>query len=505
MTATLRIAAAVFHTLRRHHLEKQSQVERLSFVFGRRVQAGDRDIILVPDQAPVLFADDCFTRQSAGNVRLDPAVLNGMLVDFAASDWDVIINVHDHWFSRAGTRFSGIDDADDRDFRAYLSDRFEPMLAAHPEIGPARPITLVSVVLDADSMDVRIVEKDAFKQVAAVQVIGEHFGVVRPNGAPRAELVAAEEQQLRHADFISPAVRAALASARFGLVGCGGLGSIIGEGLLRMGVRHITLVDEDRLEASNLNRWQGGRPTALGRPKAALLGENLAEMAPEADITVVCASLHSNVAEAALRGCDMLIGALDNDTARHVLNRIGTQYLMPYFDAAVRVIGGDAVDFVSRFFSVLPAVTGCLECTRSAMIDGEAVSVALLDAPTRRARAAAGYVEQVPEASAPSVYALNLGASATLLTEVLNHFAGYRRTAAVCRSLWRAGRTERFDLGDTHNLFTAPPLEDCPNCSFYHGRGDSVPLPRPGGREINLPELDLDTAGTATVLAKTPH
>ncbi|MGH8631715.1 MAG: hypothetical protein ACREU7_13255, partial [Burkholderiales bacterium] len=231
MSTTLRICAPLFETLKRYHLDKEQPVERLSYVFGRRVHAGERAILLIPDQAPVLFAPDCFVHQSGGHVSLDPAILNGMLVELAASDWDVIVNVHDHWFSRAGTRFSAVDDADDRAFGHYLRERFEPMLARHPEIGAARRVTLAALVLDQTSLDARILSPESearFQTIDTVQVVGEHFQEIAPNGrhADECTLDEPDDVQSRHADFISLETRRTLARTRIALVGCGGLGSI---------------------------------------------------------------------------------------------------------------------------------------------------------------------------------------------------------------------------------------------------------------------------------------
>ncbi len=490
MSTTFRICASLFETMKRYHLDKEEHVERLSYVFGRRVQAGDRAILLIPNQVPVLFAPDCFVHQSGGHVGLDPTVLNAMLVEFAASDWDVIVNVHDHWFCRGGTRFSAVDDADDLAFDRYLHERFEPMLVSHPEIGAARPVTLAALVLDQKSLDARIVGTQGdkcFQPVDTVNVIGEHFRLIAPNGsgADACSLDGPDEVQARHADFIPRETLRALAQTRIALVGCGGLGSVIAEGLVRLGARRLVLVDDDRIETTNLNRWQGGRLQDVGQGKAQLLAERMASFAGGMEIEIVASSLHSDPAHHALRRCDLLIGGLDNDVARVTLNRFAAQYLVPYFDAGVRVQAGQQVDFQSRYFSVLPGTTGCLECSRSNLIDREAVALALHDPLTRAARAAAGYVTDAPEISAPSVYALNMRISSLLLTELLNYFAAYRRTATTYYDSWRHDLAQRFD-GDS---FDDRPAEDCPTCTYYHGRGDTEPLPVPGAHAERIVRL----------------
>ena len=147
MQLHIKMSAQIMTVLRKYHLAEGKRTEALSYVWARAVRLKDRILVLVPHNAPVkLFAPDCFARQSGGNVQLQPAVLNGMLVKFAASDYNCLINVHDHWFDDV-TRFSGIDDHDDVIFDRYLRTSFEPMLHQHSHIGPARSIFNLSLVL----------------------------------------------------------------------------------------------------------------------------------------------------------------------------------------------------------------------------------------------------------------------------------------------------------------------------------------------------------------------
>jgi hypothetical protein len=60
------------------------------------------------------------------------------------------------------------------------------------------------------------------------------------------------------------------------LIGAGGIGSEVGEGLCRKGVGHLALFDHDIVEATNLNR-QLFLPKDIGHPKAYRLALNLAQ------------------------------------------------------------------------------------------------------------------------------------------------------------------------------------------------------------------------------------
>lgn len=58
-----------------------------------------------------------------------------------------------------------------------------------------------------------------------------------------------------------------LSSRRVLVIGCGGLGGFILESLARLGVGHITAVDGDVFEESNLNRQLYSSPALLGQKK----------------------------------------------------------------------------------------------------------------------------------------------------------------------------------------------------------------------------------------------
>ena len=125
------------------------------------------------------------------------------------------------------------------------------------------------------------------------------------------------------------------------------------------------------------------------------------------------------------------------------------------------------------------------------------------DTTTRQARDAAGYVTNAPTMSAPSVYALNMRASSILLTELLNFVTGYRRTATTYFDSWHRDLAVRID-GSTFNDI---PAEDCRTCFYYHGRGDTEPLPQPGeftadsnGVLSNAQQFTVDACSTKAPL-----
>lgn len=71
------------------------------------------------------------------------------------------------------------------------------------------------------------------------------------------------------------------------IFGVGGVGSWAAECLIRTGLQHLTLVDGDMVQPSNINRQLPATHATLGQPKVEALKTRLLEINPEADITAV--------------------------------------------------------------------------------------------------------------------------------------------------------------------------------------------------------------------------
>ncbi|MEG2649810.1 MAG: ThiF family adenylyltransferase, partial [Eubacterium sp.] len=72
-----------------------------------------------------------------------------------------------------------------------------------------------------------------------------------------------------------------LQSARVILFGVGGVGSYVAEALVRTGVGHITLVDKDVVDETNLNRQLIALHTTIGEEKVAVATARYREINPE--------------------------------------------------------------------------------------------------------------------------------------------------------------------------------------------------------------------------------
>jgi hypothetical protein len=131
------------------------------------------------------------------------------------------------------------------------------------------------------------------------------------------------------------AVQRVLGDLHVGIVGCGGTGSAVAEQLVRLGVRHLTLVDPDRLSESNITRVYGSTLSDVGRPKVDVVGDHQLDIAPNADVARVPAMLTLESTARRLVGSDVIFGCTDDNAGRMVLSRLATYLLTPVIDCGV--------------------------------------------------------------------------------------------------------------------------------------------------------------------------
>ena len=108
-------------------------------------------------------------------------------------------------------------------------------------------------------------------------------------------------------------VLARLGEVRVALFGVGGVGSWCAEGLVRSGVKHLTLVDADRISPSNVNRQLMATPRTVGQVKVEALRGRLLEIAPDAQIVPLQKVFSAATAEEFdLAGYDYILDAIDS-------------------------------------------------------------------------------------------------------------------------------------------------------------------------------------------------
>lgn len=104
-----------------------------------------------------------------------------------------------------------------------------------------------------------------------------------------------------------------LSNARVILLGVGGVGGWCAEALVRSGLGHLTLVDPDLVDVTNINRQLPATTRTVGQPKVEVLKERLLEINPLCDITALQARYEKG-ADFGLASYDCIIDAIDSLT-----------------------------------------------------------------------------------------------------------------------------------------------------------------------------------------------
>ena len=87
--------------------------------------------------------------------------------------------------------------------------------------------------------------------------------------------------------LIGAEVSKRIAEVRVVLFGVGGVGSWCAESLIRTGIRHLTIVDADSIQITNVNRQLPATTLTIGQPKVEALKSRLLEINPDANITAI--------------------------------------------------------------------------------------------------------------------------------------------------------------------------------------------------------------------------
>ena len=122
-----------------------------------------------------------------------------------------------------------------------------------------------------------------------------------------------------------------------------------------LGVGHITVVDFDEIEESNLTRSVLYRSSDCGRRKVDVAVEAVQNLNPDVQARPICGSIITDVGLGMFLEADVVIGCLDNREARLWVNRCCWKVNTPWIDGGIQEING-----VAKVFQ--PPDGACYEC-----------------------------------------------------------------------------------------------------------------------------------------------
>ena len=126
----------------------------------------------------------------------------------------------------------------------------------------------------------------------------------------------------------------AVAAKRVIIFGVGGVGSWCAESLIRSGIHHLTIVDSDRVCASNINRQLMATTLTVGQVKVHALKERLLSINPQADITTIEKVFNEESADTFdLDSYDYIIDAIDSLKDKALLILLATKTKAKFFSS----------------------------------------------------------------------------------------------------------------------------------------------------------------------------
>jgi hypothetical protein len=265
-------------------------------------------------------------------------------------------------------------------------------------------------------------------------------------------------------------VQRVLGNLRTAIVGCGGTGSAVAEQLVRLGVRHLLVIDPDELSDSNLTRVYGSRPRDVGRPKVDVLADHLQQLASDANIVRLQSKITMLPAARALMDADVIFGCTDDNAGRLVLSRLATYMMAPVIDCGVILTsnGADQLDGIHGRITILHPGAACLVC-RDRVDMARAASETML--PAEHARLLReGYAPALAGIE-PSIVSFTTAVAAQAVGELLERLTGFGPTPVPNEVLLRLHEREI-----STNLAHPRERHYCHHGSGKLGIGDTEPF-----------------------------
>ena len=188
--------------------------------------------------------------------------------------------------------------------------------------------------------------------IAAEKALAEEFGI-----SLRDLQVAAVENRIlpmryqRSLGTVGWDGQLALLRATVGIVGLGGLGGWIVEGLARMGAGRLILIDCDTFSENNLNRQALCWESNVGQPKTDAAVGRVREINPAVETVAHTVWADDESLPGLLAGAKIAVDALDTMPARFMLQRAAQSMGIP-------LVHGAIAGYIGQVMTIFPGDAG---------------------------------------------------------------------------------------------------------------------------------------------------
>lgn len=433
------------------HLFPADGCEAVALLLCGRRAGGARHRLVVQRVVPIPY-EECSIRLP-DRVTWSTRMLETLLTEATRRDL-AIVKVHGHV---GFDSFSEIDDASDRELF--------PSIHAWTDTGPHAS----AILMDDGRIFGRTVDTEGrFAPLTHVNIVGDDLAFHLPTGRSLVEAFGT-----RVAQAFGSGTYGRLRDLKIAVIGCSGTGSPVIEQLARNCVGTLLLVDPDHIEEKNLNRILNSTmaDASAATPKVEVQARAIRAMGLGTSVEMICGDLFAPDVVRAVGECDIVFGCMDSVDGRHLLNKLATFYLLPYFDLGVKLEadGHGGIDQVCGTVHYLqPGGSSLLSRNVYSMEQVRAAGLYRTDREAYKDQLGLGYIRGVAE-NRPAVIQLNSLIASLAVNELLARLHPYRLDPNGDYAIHRISLSHGIyeHLGDG-----AP----CPTLLRHVGRGDVTPL-----------------------------
>jgi molybdopterin-synthase adenylyltransferase len=146
-----------------------------------------------------------------------------------------------------------------------------------------------------------------------------------------------------------------LGNSKVLIIGAGGLGVPAALRLAHAGLAHLTLIDPESIELSNLARQIIYRTSDIGLPKAQIAAQRLTGRFPQVKVEAIVDALSAENAAKLVANHDFVIDATDDPVTKFLISDTCVAAGRPF-------VYGGVLGFSGQAMTVIAGRTACLRC-----------------------------------------------------------------------------------------------------------------------------------------------
>jgi len=172
--------------------------------------------------------------------------------------------------------------------------------------------------------------------------------------------ILTESQRKRYSrQILSPSIgeegQEKLSKIRVLQIGAGGLGSPFALYLVAAGIKELTILDNDTLSLSNLQRQILYKESQIGKEKVLAAKESLATLNSEVEINTYYEYVDENSIVKYIENKDFIVDCSDNFKTKFLVNEVAVNY-------GIKAVIAGIKDFYGQIITINPKKTACYEC-----------------------------------------------------------------------------------------------------------------------------------------------